>query len=138
MGKIALIKKENNTFGLVNDSDLEEANKIKVGTVYVYQYSKPRNYEFHKKFFALIKLLFDNQEVYSNMEHLRNDLTIASGFYTVRYNFDGVEIIEPVSISFASMDNNKFEEYYNAVLNTICEKFNFDREDIINNVQQYF
>ena len=138
MAKIALIKTENNNFVLAHDSDYEEAKKIKPNQVYTFEYKKPRNYQFHKKFFALIKLLFDNQELYLNTDDLRHDLLIAAGQYTLRYNFKGEEVIEPLSVSFASMDEDQFTILYNSVLDAIVKNFNFDREDIINNVQQYF
>jgi len=138
MAKIGLIKTENNNFIIAYDSDFEEAKKIKVGEIYVYNYSKPRNLKFHRKFFALIKMLFDNQERYINMDDLRHDLLIASGNYSLRYNFKGEEVIEPLSISFAAMDNDEFEILYNSVVDAIIKYFNFDRQDIATNVEQYF
>lgn len=82
--------------------------------------------------------VFDNQEQYKNMEHLRKDLIIASGFYETRYNFEGVEIYEAESISFSSMDETKFNDLYNSVVNTICKYFHFDKDELINEVAQYF
>lgn len=138
MAKIALIKNDNNVFYLAHDSDYEEAKKIKAGEVYMFEFKKPRNYQFHKKFFALIKLVFDNQEHYRNMEHLRHDLTIRAGYYDIRYDMDGGEIQDPKSISFGSMDELEFNEFYNAVVDTIVKYFHFDKQDLIDNVAQYF
>jgi len=138
MAKIALIKQQDNSFKLFTDTDLEESKKIKVGEIYVYEYKKPRNLKFHRKFFALIKLLFDNQEVYQDIEDLRQDLTIAAGYYTIRQDMHGNDVPKPMSISFSSMDEHQFNNLYNDIIDVIVVKFNFNRDDIRENVQRYF
>lgn len=136
--KITLIKQLNNTFKLAYDSDYDKAKKIKAGECYECEVKKPRNYEFHKKFFALIDLVYQNQSHYNNSDALRKDLTISAGYYDERYNFSGECVVEAKSISFASMDNLEFQEFYSAIVDTIVKHFNFDRQDIIDNVEQYF
>ena len=136
--KITLIKTLNNKFSIAYDSDYEMAKKIKVNEPYEFEFKNVRNPRFHKKFFALINMLFQNQEIYKNADDLRNDLTIEAGFYELRTNLHGEEIKKAKSISFASMDNDQFEEYYNAVLDQIVIHFNFGKQDIIDNVNQYF
>ena len=42
------------------DSDFDEKRKLKEGEKVLCHISRPRNYEFHKKFFALVRLTFDN------------------------------------------------------------------------------
>lgn len=136
--KITLVKQLNNTFKIAYDTDYEKAKKIKVGEPYEFEYRKPRNLKFHKKFFALMNLLFQNQELYNNLDHLRKDLTVESGYYDLRVNIHGEEIKEAKSISFASMSEDEFGEFYNAVLDTIVKYFNFDKQEITDNVEQYF
>ena len=136
--KIALIKQLNNTFKIAYDSDWEKAKKIKPNECYEFEYKKPRNYKFHKKVFALFNLVYQNQEHYNNIDHLRKDLTIASGYYERRKNFQGDEALEARSISFASMDEAEFGEYYSAIVDTIVKYFHFDKELIKENVEQYF
>lgn len=48
--------------GLVplHDSDLDLKKRLRVGSVVRCKVSNPRNYEHHKKFFALVRLTFDN------------------------------------------------------------------------------
>lgn len=119
-------------------SDHEKLQKIKLNEPYEYEFKQPRNYKFHKKFFALLNMVFDNQERYKNIDHLRKDLIIEAGFYTIRYDFKGVEIYEADSISFASMDENEFSELYSKCIDVIVQYFNFDKQDIIDHVEQYF
>ena len=54
MKSIYMVKQLNGSFLPAHDSDLDLAKQIKVGEVYRFQFSKPRNYEFHKKYFALL------------------------------------------------------------------------------------
>lgn len=136
--KITLIKEMNNSFAIAYPSDYEKARKIKVGEPYEFEYKNVRNAKFHRLYFSLLNMVFQNQEIYNNIDHLRRDLTIESGYYDLRSNIHGEEIKEPKSISFSSMDQTEFSEYYNAVLDTIVKYFHFDKQDIINNIEQYF
>lgn len=136
--KIILIKQLNNSFKIAYSSDYEKAKKLKVGDEIEFEYKKPRNYKFHKKLFALLNLVYQNQEHYNNIDHLRTDLTIAAGFYDKRYSIHGEEIIEPKSISFASMDEIEFNEYYNRIIDQIVKYFHFDKQDILDNIEMHF
>ena len=120
------------------DSDSEKAKKIPLNEPFVITYTKKRNIKFHRKFFALMNMIFDNQEKYNSIEHLRKDLIIAAGYYDTRFNFEGVEILEAKSMSFSSMDEIEFSELYNRIIDVIVKYFNWDREDIIENVTKYF
>lgn len=136
--KFTLIKQFDNTFKIAYDSDYEKAKKIKPMELLECEIKKPRNYMFHKKFFALINMIFQNQEHYKNIDDLRHDLTIEAGYYTLREDMKGNTIKKANSISFASMDERDFNEYYNKVLDCIVLYFNFNKELIIENVEQYF
>ena len=98
----------------------------------------PRNYKFHKKYFALLNMLFENQERYSSIDHLRYDLTIEAGKYTIRKDLKGDMVKVPDSISFANMNELEFEDLYSKTLDVIVKYFNFNKQDIIDNVEQYF
>ena len=136
--KLFLVKQLNNSFKVAYDSDHEKLKKIKAGEFVECEIKKKRNIKFHKKFFALLNMIYQNQEVYNNIEHLRNDLTISAGFYTTRSNLDGEMIPQANSISFSSMDDFEFSEYYSKVLDVIVMHFNFNKQDIIENVEQFF
>jgi len=136
--KITIVKQLNGSFKVAYDSDYEKAKKLKVNTEYQCEVKRPRNYEFHKKYFALINMVFENQEKYINIDHLRKDLTIASGFYTKRFDINDNEILEPDSISFGSMKQDVFDDLYSKTLDAIVTYFHFEKQDIIDNVEQYF
>jgi hypothetical protein len=133
-----MLQKVGNTLVPATDLDAEDFEKIKAGTPVFCELKQPRNSRFHAKFFVLVNLLFKNQERYSDKEELREDLTIASGHYKVRYDLDGVETRKAKSISFANMDNTEFEAVYNDVVDTICKHFHFDKQELIDEVLRHF
>lgn len=134
-------------FKLAYNSDHEMAKKIPLNEPIVYDWKKPRNYKFHKKFFALLNLVYENQEDYNNIDHMRSDLIIQAGFYTVRksmiiknynYSLDWIEIKEPKSISFAKMDEAEFSDLYNRIIDVVVQWLGVDKEDILTEIEQYF
>ena len=136
--KLTVIKQLNNTLKVAYNSDYELIKKLKVNTEYQCEIKRPRNYKFHKKYFSLIKMLFDNQERYNDINDLRHDLIIEAGYYRKYINIQGVEVKTALSISFAKMTQTDFDELYSKTLDIIVEFFNFDKQDIITNVEQYY
>ena len=82
-------------------------------------------------------MVFQNQEVYSDINHLREELTKACGFYEKYTNHRGITVYKAKSISFASMDDFEFDELYNKFLDKVVEVFKWDREDILDNINDY-
>ena len=120
------------------DSDSEKAKKIPLNEPFVITYTKKRKIKFHRKFFALVNMVYQNQERYNSIDHLRKDLTIASGFYEIRYGLHGEEITEAKSISFANMTEEEFSELYSAFIDTVVKYFEFSETDIAENIEQFF
>lgn len=134
-----LIKTLNGSFKLAYDSDYEKAKQIPLNEPFKVVYTKQRNARFHRKFFALINLCYQNQERFDNIEHLRKRLIISAGYYDLIFDLDTMEEIkEAQSISFSKMDETEFNKLYSDVLNVICDKFLFDKNEVLENVQQYF
>lgn len=135
---IYLVRQLNNTFKCAYDTDLDKMKRIKPNEMVICSVTKPRNIQFHRKFFALLNMIFQNQEIYQHLDDLRHDLIIEAGYFEERPNLYGEPIKKPKSISFAAMDDYQFNELYSAVLDTIVRCFHFDKQDIIDNVEQYF
>ena len=136
--EIYLQKQLNGSLLPVYDSDHDKVKKMKVHRDYKCVVTAPRNIKFHRKFFALINMLFDNQEIYKEADRLRKDLLISAGYFNEWIDFYGEEHREAKSISFASMGEIEFGELYSKVLDEIVRHFHFDKQDIIDNVEQYF
>ncbi len=136
--KLFVVKQLNNTLKVAYNSDYDKIKKLKVGEEYQCEIKRPRNLEFHRKFFALINMVFENQEHYNNPERLRKDLIIEAGFYEEWVDFQGTIQREAKSISFASMKQEEFDEMYSNVIDVIVQYFHFDKKAIIENVEQFF
>lgn len=134
-------------YGLVPlyDSDLDEKKRLKLGSTVLCDIKKPRNYKFHKKFFALIRLTFDNLphplhdkfNIYSEEDmllSLKLDLGISK---IVRIGEH--DVFREGSISFAKMDEVEFEGFYHRCINMILHKYlrGTDRQDLLDEIERF-
>tara|TARA_R110000772_G_scaffold35637_5_gene85824 strand:+ start:3747 stop:4163 length:417 start_codon:yes stop_codon:yes gene_type:complete len=138
MATVALTRQDDNTLKACFDSDLDYIKRLPKGDIFFYTVVKERNIGNHRRFFALIKMVFENQDHYNNIDQLRADLLKSAGHYTKRFTFWGEEVTDPKSISFASMDEVAFEDLFRDVTTEIVKHFNFDSETIVENVNRYF
>lgn len=119
-------------YGLVplHDSDHDLRQRLRVGSTVRCRVTLPRNYRFHKKFFALVRLTFDNLPlplverwgVHSEADMLRRfkrDL----GYFSSTVNENGEREIQYRSISFAAMDEHEFERFYDDCLNLVLHRY---------------
>jgi len=137
--ELSIVKTLNGSFKPAYDSDYEKAKQIPLNEPFEVKYTKKRNGKFHRKFFGLVNLCYQNQSIFNNIEHLRKELIICSGHYDLIFDLEsGEQKKEAQSISFASMDEIAFNQLYSDVLNVICDKFLLDKEEVLESVLQYF
>lgn len=111
------------------ESDLEEKKKLKIGDICSCKKISERNYGFHKKFFALIKLGSENSQMDLPMDVYRKIMVVRAGFFKA-YKTDKGIYYEPESISFNSMSQERFEEVYSRVLDEIVKDLGTTNEEI--------
>lgn len=117
----------NTPHGLVpiTDEDYDEKKRLKLGTIYSAEIKVPRNYKFHKKFFALLNTAWAylperTQNGFRSVDGFRQYLTVAAGHYDTFFSPSRKEFVEiPKSISFGSMSEEEFEELYENVYRVI-------------------
>jgi len=123
----------------VYDSDMEIYCKIPMNEEFEIEYVKKRNLKFHKKFFALLKLAFENQSDYRLLEDLRRDVIITAGWYDETVSVITGEVLKVAkSISFANMDEVEFIQLYEKTKDVISRWLGIDNETIDNEIMQYF
>ena len=106
-------------------------SKWKFGDVLCVEVKKPRNGKFHKKFFALLHVVFGNQDKYSNMEDLLTEIKLKTGHYTEHITTKGIVVYIPKSISFAKMDELQFQMFYSKVIDVVLRDFlPMDKNDL--------
>lgn len=121
------------------DSDKEVFNKMPLNEVFEIEYTKRRNVKFHRKFFSLLKLAYENQADYRIMEDMRRDLLIVSGNYDEQVcKITGEVYKKAHSINFSNMDELQFNEVYNSVKETICKWIGVTNEMLEEQIEQYY
>lgn len=127
------------------DSDLDEKHRLRIGDNVLCTIKRPRNYEFHKKYFALLRLtvanlphLIQQQMQIFTEEDLLDCLKIDLGLFTTRWH-GGRQIVKTGSISFAKMDNTEFERFYARSVDAILRIYlrGTDRQALIEEVENY-
>lgn len=114
---------KNTEYGLrpCTDSDYDNKKKLKIGSVYEVEIREERNYQFLRKYFALIRCAYafltpSQQEFIKSEEGLRKTVQIAAGYCDVYYSIKRREWIEESkSIAFEKMDEAEFSQLYEAV-----------------------
>jgi len=104
-------------------SSEEILDKMPQGKVMRVEYRFPRNYAFHKKFFAMLETMFDMQEHFTEFEAFRLWLTMKSGWFEVIEAPNGYQLFRPKSIAFSKMDNEEFSRLYNKAIDTFVHEF---------------
>lgn len=74
--------------------------------------AKPRNVRFHRLYFALLNLVWQNTEQFKTVEHLLTVVKIGIGHADMVQTQTGAEYWHPRSISFAKMDEVAFREFW--------------------------
>lgn len=76
--------KDGDWFKPAYPSDEEKSSKIGHGEIISCHLWKKRNYQFHKKFFALIKMAYENNPYDENisMDAFRKLITMKAGYFT--------------------------------------------------------
>lgn len=121
------------------NSDYENFKNIPNNEIFEIEYKKKRNIKFHRKFFSLLNLYFDNQQLFTNFEDLRYCLLLESGVSEEKTNPLTGEVFKvPKSLQFQKMDEIEFNNVYEKVKNTICILLGVENEEIEQEINQYF
>lgn len=127
------------------DSDYDEKQRLKVGDTVLCSIKRPRNYEFHKKFFALLRLtvtnlphLIQQQMQIFTEEDMLDCLKVDLGLYTTVWH-GGKQIINTGSISFAKMDESEFERFFQRSVDVILRIYlrGTDRQALIEEIDNF-
>jgi hypothetical protein len=112
--------------------------KIKHGDVVQVEIKRPRNIMHHRKFFALINLVFENQAKYESPEHLLAALKASVGHCDFLPGKDGMLVAVPKSIAFHKMDQTAFNEFYDRCIDKIARHFlpGVDSDDLRREVEE--
>ena len=137
--KIQVVKTSNGFLKPAYNSDHELFNKIKPNEIIEIEYRKKRNVRFHRLFFALMNLAYENQESYTILDVMRKDIIKHAGYYTERINAITGEITQETnSISFSNMEETEFNKLYEDCKTVICQWLGIDNEQIKEEIERFF
>lgn len=80
--KLMLMKTSDGVLVPATEHDQDTYEKLRRNTHYKADLRKARNPDHHRKGFALINLIFENQEQYKTLEDLLVELKLRAGWYT--------------------------------------------------------
>jgi len=112
-----------------HSGDHDQLSKLPKGEVMQFDVKRPRNVRFHRKYFALLNLGFDNQDRYSNFDHFRKVVQMKAGHFDEVATDKGLVFL-PRSISFSDMDETAFSELYDGVLDVVADMLGTAPDDI--------
>ncbi|MCD8266042.1 MAG: DUF1367 family protein [Prevotellaceae bacterium] len=132
----------------VYGSDWDAKRRLGGGKDFLLTVKKPRNIRFHRKFFALVKLVADNlpeelaerwhvdaRDPETMLRRYKRDL----GYYDPYVNERGEIEIVFRSIRFDDMDQTQFEEFYERAVGLTLSEYlpRMRREDMENEIMNF-
>jgi len=129
-------------FAPANDLAAEFHRKTKLGSRCTLEGRRPRNLALSNKYWALMTLVYQNQEHYASPEQVSNAFKLATGhFDVVRYKVNGLIIDrhELKSISFPAMDEDEFSAFYDRAITFLISEVvpGLDRQDLEQEVLEW-
>lgn len=130
------LAKSGNTFIPATEQDKQKMDKIGQNEVVTASSVDQRNYQFHKKYFALIALAYENlpekfDGYFATPDDLRKELTILAGFYKEHKDFYGNTVKTAESISFDKMNSERFEQLYQKTLTLVCRLLGIEESEVL-------
>lgn len=131
--KLSFVKKD----GIAVPVLTEEFNKLPVE--FVAEVKLSRNPQFFRKFWKLVRVCHHNlpeSMSFPTVEKLEKHLLVAAGFYSLQ-EIGGRKYVIADSIAYEAMDELKFQELYQRVLDEVCKILGVDEGDLINEVSEF-
>ena len=131
MSKIAYVRKVLNALAPADANSESIISELPAGVVLKVTIVQPRNVKFHRKFFALLKIILDNQSHFKSLDELLYAVKLKLG-YAIPVKIRGMTGYMPRSISFTSMDESEFSEFYNRTLDFLVTEVipGLDKSDL--------
>jgi hypothetical protein len=108
--------------------------KKKLGASIQCDATEMRNGAFFRKFWSLLNLAYDHwkddavtiefkgERVQPNFDRFRKDVIISAGFYYPVVNLKGEVRIEPESLKWSQMDEDRFNKLYDATISVLLQR----------------
>ena len=128
--KISFIKHKGGVLIPSSEETEELLQKIKNGDEILLDYKPKRNIKFHRQLFALLNLIFQNQDHYKSIDNILEMCKFKAGYFETIITHKGEKHYKTKSIAFDEMDNASFEEFYKKCIDVALELTGIDQEDL--------
>lgn len=145
--KLEFIKQAGGLLMPADDYTAEKMLKFKTGCQFPVDIKLPRNQAFHGKVFAFFQFCFEHWAGGNECQHesvqfdsFRKQLTVNAGYFDQVWNINKVDfILEAKSLSFTSMDQEEFEQCYNALIQAAMSNiFRSSDEQTLTRLMSFF
>lgn len=128
--KLLFIKSQGGVLIPADDKCVESMQKVKNNETIMIEYKPKRNIFFHRKAFALLTLVLQNQDHYKTVENILEVVKFRAGYFETIITHTGKKHYKTKSISFSEMDNLEFEEFYSKIIDVAFELTGLLKKDI--------
>lgn len=127
-----LLVRQGQRLAAADPISLEALESIRENETVTAAIRRNRNPGHHRKLWALIGAVFPHQDQYATQHDLLNALKIATGYFETGKTIEGIPFMVPKSISFASMSQTPFEQWYERVVDVILTRIlpNVNRDEL--------
>ena len=123
MARVVLIKDPSGDLRGLSNADerayirfASHVDEMAVGETLAFSWTEPRSPEFHRAHFALLKLVFDSQEAFSDPESLRLWLEVGAGHCDFLPGPTGELVAIARSIAYEKLDETPFRDHHRKVI----------------------
>lgn len=112
--------------GVLRSTDQEAEDllaRLPEGKQVMLTYHVPRSPKQHRLFWALMRICADNVDWITDKDHAAREIKLETHLYEAHVSSTGTLIYVPMSIAWESLDQDKFNRFFERALRVICEKW---------------
>lgn len=128
-----------NDAGLLEPFDQEAADiisKWKQGDFVLVNAKRPRSYEHHKRYFALLNILLEETEIFNDIEEAQTYFKIKAGIYKT-VEIDGKFYPMVGSINFSQMNEDAFGIFFNKAVQIALNVLPVDEVELADKIARF-
>ena len=123
MSSFDLIKLPNGDLRPATDDGREKVRRWKVGDWVSCEVRRPRSQKFHRLYFGLLSMVYENsewcEEAYPTLELFREAVQMQAGAYEETQSLKGTKRYRPKSIAFHTMGEDEFGALFDRVVDIV-------------------
>lgn len=136
----ALLERKGKTLVASDPWSLDAIESMAEGEVVTASITRTRNVKFHRKFFAFLNVIFENQSKYLTLDEMLEAMkeAVGHGSYIDRVDGRG-NFFRSKSISFAKMGESEFRQFYDAFVAVVVKYIipGIDKESLLAEIESH-